>query len=62
MVFNKNHKNFFKSVQEFYQENHPTIHHIQDNYGVGNDQPILNFLINRDMSEDYKILDYEILK
>jgi len=59
MVFNKKHKKLFKSMQEFYQEQHERIKHVQDNYHVGNDQPVLNFFVNRDISEDYKVLDYE---
>ena len=59
MVFNKKHKKLFKSMQEFYQEKHNEIKHVQDNYHVGNDQPVLNFFVNRDIPEDYKVLDYE---
>ena len=59
MVFNKNHKELFKSMQEFYQDQHERIKHVQDNYHVGNDQPVLNFFVNRDIPEDYKVLDYE---
>ena len=59
MVFNKKHRKLFKSMQEFYQEQHERIKHVQDNYHVGNDQPVLNFFVNRDIPEDYKVLDYE---
>jgi len=59
MVFNKKHKKLFKSMQEFYQEQHERIKHVQDNYHVGNDQPVLNFFVNRDIPKDYKVLDYE---
>lgn len=59
MVFNKNHKSLFKSVQEFYHNNHEKIKHVQNTYHVGNDQPVLNFFVNRKIPEDYKILEYE---
>ena len=59
MVFNKKHKSLFKSIQDFYHDNHEKIKHIQNTYHVGNDQPVLNFFVNRDIPEDYKVLDYE---
>ena len=59
MVFNKKHKPLFKSIQDFYQENTKNLLEIQDKLCVGNDQPVLNFFVNRDIPEDYKMLEYE---
>ena len=59
MVFNKKHKEFFKTLQEFYQTNRDKLIWMQNTYCVGNDQPVFNFFVNRDISHDYKVLDYE---
>ena len=59
MVFNKKHREFFKSVQEFYHSNKEAIDQVQNTFHVGNDQPILNYFVNRDIPEDYKVLGYE---
>lgn len=59
MVFNKKHKSLFKKIQEFYAVNKGNLLEIQDKLCVGNDQPVFNFFINRDIPEDYKILGYE---
>lgn len=59
MVFNKSHRDFFKSIQEFYTVNQQKIVSIQNTYGVGHDQPVFNFFVNRDLSDGYKILGYE---
>lgn len=59
LVFNKKHIKLFKSIQKFYEENKEQIIFIQNNYGVGHDQPIFNFFVNRDISNDFKILGYE---
>ena len=59
MVFNKKHKPLFKSLQEFYQKEREKLIWMQDTYCVGNDQPIFNFFVNRDIREDYKVLGYE---
>lgn len=59
MVFNKKHVPFFKSMQEFYHANRDAISQMQTTFGVGNDQPVLNYFVNRDIPEDYKVLDYE---
>lgn len=59
MVFNKKHKEFFTQIQEFYHNNHKLLVNMQNTYGVGNDQPVLNFFVNKELSDDYKILNYE---
>lgn len=59
MVFNKKHREFFKSVQEFYHSNKEAIDQVQNTFHVGNDQPVLNYFVNRDIPDDYKVLGYE---
>jgi lipopolysaccharide biosynthesis glycosyltransferase len=59
MVFNKNHKPLFESLQKFYEANRDKLIHMQNTYCVGNDQPVFNFFVNRDISEDFKLLGYE---
>lgn len=59
MIFNKKHKEFFKSIQNFYNANRENIIKMQNTFGVGNDQPVLNYFVNRDISDDYKVLPYE---
>lgn len=59
MVFNRKHVPFFKSMQEFYHTHRDAISQMQTTFGVGNDQPVLNYFVNRDIPEDYKVLNYE---
>lgn len=59
LLFNKSHKGFFKSIQNFYTENQEKIRWMQNTYGVGHDQPVFNFFVNRDLSDEYKVLGYE---
>ena len=59
MVFNKNHKPLFESIQKFYEENREQLIYMQNTYCVGNDQPVFNFFVNRDIPNDYKVLNYE---
>ena len=59
MVFNKKHREFFKSLQSFYHSNRDSIIKMQETFGVGNDQPVLNYFVNRDIPDDYKVLPYE---
>ena len=59
LLFNKTHKEFFKQIQNFYEWNHSKILWMQKNYGVGNDQPVFNFFVNKYLYEDFKLLGYE---
>ena len=59
MVFNKKHKTLFKDIQNFYQEKANDLQYMQNTFCVGNDQPVLNFFVNKNISEDYKTLGYE---
>ena len=59
MVFNKKHKEFFKSIQNVYHANKDSIIKMQSTFGVGNDQPVLNYFVNIEIPDDYKVLPYE---
>jgi lipopolysaccharide biosynthesis glycosyltransferase len=59
MVFNKKHRDFFKSLQSFYEKNQERIVWMQSTFGVGTDQPIFNVFVNRDIPDDFKLLEYE---
>ena len=59
MVFNKKHQPLFKKMQEFYNLHKDNLLEMQDKFCVGNDQPVFNFFINKDIPQDYKNLGYE---
>lgn len=59
MVFNKKHKPLFHNLQSFYKENRDKLIWMQNTFCVGNDQPVFNFFVNKDIPNDYKILGYE---
>ncbi len=58
MIFNKDHKKLFKEILDFYFNNQEKIIWMQKNLGVGTDQPIINFFLNKNKI-DYKLLPYE---
>jgi len=58
MIVNKTHKKIFSKVLEFYFTNKDKIINIQKTFGVGTDQPVLNFFT--DMQDvDMKRFPYE---
>lgn len=59
MVFNKKHKSLFTKLQKFYEENRDKLIWMQNTWCVGNDQPIFNFFVNKEIPDDYKVLNYE---
>lgn len=59
LIFNKKHREFFKKMQEFYFANLENILYIQDKFELGNDQPVLNFLLDMYIADDVKELGYE---
>ena len=59
LVFNKQHKDFFKKIQAFYFENLEKILYIQDKFELGNDQPVLNFLLDVHIPNEVMELGYE---
>lgn len=58
LVVNKDHKQLYDDIIEFYKNNSDTILELQRTYGVGTDQPVLNFFIHKDNIQ-HKLLDYE---
>ena len=58
MLMNKTHKPLFKSILDFYFANQEKILWMQNNLGVGTDQPIINFFLNKE-NVDYKLLPYK---
>jgi hypothetical protein len=59
LIFNSTHKEFFKKMQNFYFNNLDKILYIQDKFELGNDQPVLNFLLDKYIRDDVKELPYE---
>lgn len=58
IICNKSHKDFYNKLIEFYLENQENLCILQDTYGVGTDQPVLNFMVVQE-NIDYKKLPYE---
>jgi hypothetical protein len=58
VIVNSNHVEFFKRVIDFYHDNVSKIKFLQQKYGVGTDQPVLNFLAHID-NVDIELLGYE---
>ena len=59
MIMNKTHKPLFKSILNFYFANQERIIWMQNNLGVGTDQPIINFFLNLRNNIDFKLLSYK---
>ena len=55
----KEHRYIFDKLKDFYFKNKEQIIHMQKNYSVGTDQPIINFLVNLDENIETKILHYQ---
>ena len=45
IICNKKHKEFYDKIVKYYLENRDNIVKLQETYGVGTDQPILNFFV-----------------
>lgn len=58
IVCNKEHREFYKKVIDFYNANQELLTNMQKVYSVGTDQPVLNFLVKSENVE-YKQLGYE---
>ena len=57
-VINENHKNLINKFKQFYADNREQIIWMQTNFGVGTDQPLINFIVN--LSEiETKYLHYQ---
>ena len=58
MVVNKEHKNLFQDILRFYLSNQELVKGIQSNFGVGTDQPMINFFVQKN-NVDLKLLPYK---
>ena len=57
IICNKKHKKFYDKIIKYYLENRDNIVKLQETYGVGTDQPILNFFVQSEKI-DTKLLPY----
>ena len=57
-VVNEKHRHIYKQIIEMYWNNKDLIKQLMDTFGVGTDQPIINFLANLS-GEEMKFLPYE---
>jgi len=58
LVVNKTHRGVYEKLHKYYIENYRTIQHLQQTYGVGTDQPVLNFFLRQEKI-DINLLSYE---
>ena len=58
MVVNKEHKSLFKDILSFYLVNQELVTSLQKNFGVGTDQPMINFFVHK-KNVDLKLLPYK---
>ena len=58
LIINKNHKKLYQNIMKFYLENNENIRILQESFGVGTDQPIINFFIQKEKI-DMKLLSYK---
>tara|TARA_R100000908_G_C3733794_1_gene132324 strand:+ start:480 stop:1235 length:756 start_codon:yes stop_codon:yes gene_type:complete len=58
LIVNKNHKKLYQKIMKFYLENNENIRILQESFGVGTDQPVINFFIQKEKI-DMKLLSYK---
>ena len=58
VIVNKNHRDFFKQVIDFYNQNAENIRSVERTWHAGTDQTPVNFLIH-EHNVDFKLLPYE---
>ena len=58
MIVNKNHKELFSNILNFYMKNKEHIVKLQETFHVGTDQPIINFFLDIE-NVSRKLLPYE---
>ena len=58
-VVEKKYRYVFDNVINFYFENQEQILYLQNNYSIGTDQPIVNFIVNLDENIETKLLPYQ---
>ena len=54
---NESHKKLYKKILDFYFANRDSIVKVQDTFGVGTDQPVINFFLQKE-NIDLKLLPY----
>jgi hypothetical protein len=57
-VINTSHRELITKFQQYYQDNRDLILHMQSTYGVGTDQPLINYIVNLS-GIDVKYLNYQ---
>jgi hypothetical protein len=61
VLINKTHKNFFKAVTDFYNENKDNLIHLQETFHTGTDQTPVNFLTELyDIPKKYLTYEYNM--
>jgi len=58
MIINKKHKSLFKEILDFYLNNQELLVGLQEKFGVGTDQPVINFFIQKN-KVDLNLLPYK---
>ena len=58
IILNKDHKKLYTDIIDFYNENKESIVEAQNTFGVGTDQPIINFFLQK-QNIDLKLLSYK---
>jgi len=58
LLLNKTHRQLYQDIIRFYFENRDRVVDIQNNFGVGTDQPIINFFLEKN-NVSRKFLPYE---
>lgn len=59
LVINKSQAGFLDYAIQFYNLNRERLQGIQSKYGVGTDQPVLNYLVQQKIPEQLQILPYK---
>ena len=57
IVIGKEHRDFYREVLDFYLVNKHNLQLMQTQFGVGTDQPVMNFLVHLER-DDFKLLPY----
>tara|TARA_Y100000310_G_C20691489_1_gene822560 strand:- start:1881 stop:2642 length:762 start_codon:yes stop_codon:yes gene_type:complete len=58
IILNREHKQLYQNIIKFYFENKDLIINVQNTFGVGTDQPIINFFLQKE-NIDLKLLSYK---
>lgn len=61
MVLDKSHKDLYTDISNYVVEHYDDLNYIQKTYGVGRDQTVLNFLIQRFIKTKYTFLDLKFM-